>query len=359
MTDLMKSQTICWVITILSNLNNKKDREQMKAIICTKYGPPEVLQLKEIVKPVPKRNELLIRVYATPVSFGDTLVRNFKAITPKKFHMPFIFLLIGKIYFGFRKPKIKLLGSEFAGEIESVGADVKRFRKGDRVFGYSGPRMGAYAEYLCMPEKGVVALKPSNMSYEEAAAVPYGALMALNLLRKVKLIPGQKILVNGASGGIGPAVVQLARYYGAKVTGVCSTRRIEYVKSLGEENVIDYTKEDFTNNGETYDLIIDILGKSSYLKCKYSLKENGRCIFVSFKMKQIYQMLWTSIFGNKKIICMLSTEKAKDLDFIRKLIEEGNFKSIIDKCFPLEETAQAHSYVDMGHKKANVVITIK
>jgi NADPH:quinone reductase-like Zn-dependent oxidoreductase len=265
----------------------------MKVIICTQYGPPEVLQLKEVAKPTPKDKEILIRIYATPVNFGDTLVRNFKAISPRKFHMPFLFWLIGKIFFGFRKPKITILGSEFAGEIELVGKDVKRFRKGDQVFGYRGPSMGAYAEYLCMPEDGVVALKPANMTYEEAAAVPYGAIMALNLLRKVNLQPGQRVLINGASGGIGPAVVQLARsHFGAKVTGVCSTPRLEYVKSLGADKVIDYTKEDFTNSGETYDFIFDILGKSSFSRCKRLLKPNGRYLFVSFKMKQLFQMLW-------------------------------------------------------------------
>ncbi len=332
----------------------------MKAIVYTEYGSPDVLQLKEVEKPTPENNEILIKVYATPVNFGDILVRNFKEISPRKFHMPFLFWLIGKIYFGFRKPRITILGSEFAGEIEFVGKDVKRFRKGDQVFGYRGPSMGAYAEYLCMPEKGVVALKPANMTYEEAAAVPYGAIMALNLLRKVNLRPGQKVLINGASGGIGPAVVQLARsHFGAKVTGVCSTPRLEYVKSLGADRVVDYTKEDFTNGGETYDFIFDILGKSSFSRCKRSLKPNGRCLLVSFKMKQLFQMLWTSMIGSKKIICMLSTEKAEDLALIKELIEAGKIKTVIDKSYPLEQAAEAHWYVEKGHKKGNVVITVK
>ena len=237
----------------------------MKAIEITKYGPPEVLQLKEVEKPAPRKNEILVRIHATPVSFGDKLVRNLKEITPGKFHMPFLFWLIAKMYFGFRKPRIPILGSEFAGEIEAVGKEVKRFKEGDRVFGYRGARMGAYAEYLCIPEKEVVALKPANMSYEEASAVPYGAMMALSLLRKVDLRPGQMVLINGASGGIGPFVVQLAKsHYGANVTGVCSTPRLEYVKSLGADKVIDYTQEDFTDSDETYDFIFDILGKSSF-----------------------------------------------------------------------------------------------
>jgi NADPH:quinone reductase-like Zn-dependent oxidoreductase len=331
----------------------------MKAIVCAKYGPPEVLQLKEVEKPAPKNNEILIKVHATPVSFGDALVRDFKAVSPRKFHMPFFFWLMGKIYFGFRRPKIAILGSEFSGEVESAGKDVKRFSPGDPVFGYRGPRMGAYAEYLCMPEDGVVALKPARMTFEEAAAVPYGAIMALNVLRKANLQPGQKILVNGASGGIGPAVVQLAgSHFGAKVTGVCSTPRLEYVKSLGAEKVIDYTQEDFINSGETYDCIVDILGKSSFARYKRSLKPNGRFLFVSFKMKQVFQMLRTSMSGGRKAICIVSTEKAEDLVFIKELIEAGKIKTIIDRCYPLEQAADAHRYVEQGLKKGNVVITI-
>ena len=332
----------------------------MKAIVYTKYGPPEVLQLKEVEKPVPKDKEILIKIHATPVSFGDKLVRNLKEITPGKFHMPFLFWLFAKMYFGFRRPRITILGSEFAGEIEALGKNVKSFKPGDQVFGYRGSLMGAYAEYLCMPENGVVALKPSNMTYEQAAAVPYGAIMALNLLRKVNLQPGQSVLVNGASGGIGPAVVQLAKsHFGANVTGVCSTPRLEYVKSLGADKVIDYTKEDFTDSAEIYDFIFDILGKSSFARVKRSLKPNGRCLLVSFKMKQLWQMLWTSMIGSKKVICALSSEKAEDLVFIKELIEAGKIKTVIDKRFPLAQAAEAHRYVEQGHKKGNVVITLE
>jgi NADPH:quinone reductase-like Zn-dependent oxidoreductase len=331
----------------------------MKAIVGTKFGPPEVLQLKEVEKPVPKNNELLIKIHATPVSFGDVLVRDFRAVSPRKFHMPFLFWLMGKIYFGFRKPKVAVLGSEFSGEVESVGKDVSRFSIGDPVFGYRGPRMGAYAEYLCMPENGVVALKPAKLSFEEAASVPYGAIMALNLLRKANLQPGQRILVIGASGGIGPAVVQLAgSHYGAKITGVCSTPRLEYVKSLGAEKVIDYTQEDFADSGETYDCIVDILGKSSWARCKRSLKPNGRLLYVSFKMKQVFQMLWTSMSDGRKAICIVSAEKTEDLAFVKELIEAGKLKTIIDRCYPLEQAADAHRYVEQGQKKGNVVITL-
>jgi NADPH:quinone reductase-like Zn-dependent oxidoreductase len=303
---------------------------------------------------------VLIRIYATPVNFGDIMARNFKEISPRKFNMPFLFWLFAKIFFGFRKPKITILGSEFAGVIESVGKDVKLFKQGDQVFGYLGQSMGADAEYLCMPEDGCVAIKPANMTYEEAAVVPYGAIMALNLLRKVNIQPGQKVLVNGASGGIGSAAVQLAKsHFGAEVTGVCSTPRLELVKSLGADKVIDYTKEDFTQNGETYDLIFDILGKSSFSRCKSSLKQNGRYLLASFKMKQLVQMLWTSMIGNKRVICALAPGSTEDLISVKELIEAGKIKSIIDKRYPLEQTVEAHRYVETGLKKGNVVITVE
>ena len=204
----------------------------MKAIVYTEYGPPDVLQLKEVEKPTPKDNEILIRIYATSVQYGDVLARNIKKITPGKFNMPFLFWLFNGLFFGFKKPKITILGAEFAGKIEAIGKDVKRFRKGDQVFGYRGPKMGANAEYLCMPENGCVAIKPVNMTYEEASAIPFEAIVALNLLKKVNIRPGQKVLINGASGGIGSAAVQLAKsHFGAEVTGVCSTPRLELVKS--------------------------------------------------------------------------------------------------------------------------------
>jgi len=311
----------------------------MKAIVYTKYGPPDVLKLKEVEKPTPKDNEILIRVYATPVNYGDITARNFRKISPRKFTMPFPLWLPTRIFFGIRKPRKKILGSEFAGEI-------------------LGPRLGANAEYLCMPEDGCVAIKPANMTYEEAAAVPYGALMALSLLRKVNIQSGQKVLINGASGGIGSAAVQFAKYFGAEVTGVCSTPRLELVRSLGADKVIDYTKEDFTTSGETYDLIFDILGKSSFSRCNSSLKQNGRYLLASFKMRQIFQMLWTKIIGSKKVICAMASEKAEDLIFIKELVESGKIKSVIDRRYPLEQTAEAHSYVEKGLKKGHVVITV-
>ena len=230
----------------------------MKAIVYTEYGPPDVLQLKEVEKPAPKDDEILIRIHATSVNFGDIAARNFGNISHRDFFMPLPFYLVGGLQFGFSKPKNTILGNELAGEIESVGKDVKAFKPGDQVFGYRGPGMRADAEYVCMPEDGMVAMKPGNMSYEEAAVVPYGALMALDLLRKVNLQSGQRVLVNGASGGIGSAVVQLAKHYEAEVTGVCGTQRLEFVKSLGADKVIDYTKEDFTEGDEIYDIVFDL-----------------------------------------------------------------------------------------------------
>jgi len=323
-------------------------------------APPHVLQLKEVEKPTPKDNEIRIRIYATQVNYGDIAARNFKNISPRKFNMPMLFWFGARIYFGIRKPKITILGAELAGEIEAVGKDVKRFKEGDQVFGYLGQSMGANAEYVCMPEDGCVAIKPANMTYEEAATVPYGGIMASSLLGKVNIQPGQKVLVNGASGGIGSVAVQLAKsHFGAKVTGVCSTPRLELVKSLGADKVIDYTKEDFTQSGETYDLIVDILGKSSFSRCKSSLKQNGRLLFVSFKMRQLLQMLWTSMIGSKKVICTMASDKTEDLIFVKELVEAGKIKSVIDKRYPLEQTAEAHRYVEKGHKKGNVVITVE
>jgi NADPH:quinone reductase-like Zn-dependent oxidoreductase len=331
----------------------------MKAIVYSEYGSPDVLRLQEIAKPAPKDNEVLIRVHATSVNYGDLVARNFKEISPREFNMPFVFWLLAKISFGLSKPNITVLGSEFSGEIEETGKNVKNFKPGDQVFGYLGQSMGAYAEYLCLAENGVMANKPVNMNYEEAAVVPYGAIMALSLLRIANLQPGQKVLINGASGGIGSAAVQIARHLGAEVTGVCATPRLDFVKSLGAATVIDYTKVDFTQNGETYDLIFDILGKSSYSRCQNSLKQNGRYLLASFKMKQLLQMLWTSKSGRKRVICAIAPGSVEDLYSVKELVEAGKIKAIIDRCFPMAQAAEAHRYVEQGHKKGNVVITVE
>jgi NADPH:quinone reductase-like Zn-dependent oxidoreductase len=330
----------------------------MKAVVYTKYGSPEVLHLTEVEKPTPKDNEVLIHVRATPVNIGDLWARNFKRFTPRNFSMPGPLWLPARIAFGWNKPKVNILGSEFSGDVEAVGKDVTQFRKGDPVFGYRGQKMGANAEYLTMPEDGLVTHKPTNLTYEEAATVPYGSLTALNLLRKVNIQPGQKVLINGASGGIGSYAVQLAKYYGAEVTGVCGTPRMEFVKVLGADHVIDYTREDFTKNGETYDLIFDVMNKSSFARCENSLTPKGRYLLASFKMKQLFQMLWTSRSDGKKVICALSSETPDDLRLIRKLVEEENIRTVIDQCIPLEQAADAHRYIESGHKKANVVLVV-
>jgi NADPH:quinone reductase-like Zn-dependent oxidoreductase len=331
----------------------------MRAIVYTAYGPPEVLQLKEVERPTPKDNEVLVKVHATPVSYGDLTARNFKNIPASEFHMPLPLLLPARMTFGFNTPKINILGSEFAGEVAATGKDVKRFKPGDAVIGYLGQRMGAYAEYVCMPEDGSLALKPANMSFVEAATIPYGAIMASSLLKRANLHKGCKVLVNGASGGMGSAAVQLAKYYGAEFTGVCGTPRLDYVKSLGADQVIDYTREDFTQNGETYDLIFDVLGKSSFAKCKKSLKPDGIYLLASFKMKAVFQMLRTKIAGSQKVVCAMASENTEHLVFVKELVEGGKYRSIIDRCFSLEQAAEAHRYVEAGLERGRVVITVE
>lgn len=330
----------------------------MRTVQYDTYGPPEVLHLQEMDKPVPGEKEILIRVHAVSVNYGDLLARNFSNTPSSEFNMPGLLWIPARLGFGWNKPKKRILGSEFAGEVEAIGPDVTRFKAGDKVFGYRGQKMGTYSEYLCIPENTTVEKMPANMSYSEAAVLPYGALTALQLLRKVKIQPGQNILINGASGSIGSAAVQLAKEYGAEVTGVCGTPRVEFVKSLGADQVIDYTQTDFTENGGKYDLIFDILGKSSFAKCKSSLTANGIYLRASFKMREIWQMFKTSLGGAQKVICAISSENPDDLAVIRNLAEQGKLKSIVDRQFPMEQAAEAHDYVERGYKKGNVVITI-
>lgn len=331
----------------------------MRAIVYTEYGPPEVLQIREVEKPVPGDNEVLIRIHAAPVNYGDLTARNFKNISPSRFNMPLLLWFPAKLAFGLNKPRNPILGSEFAGVVEETGREVKRFKQGDPVFGYRGPSMGSYAEYVCMPEDGMVAIKPSNLTFEQAAAVPYGAITALSLLGKVSVQSGQKVLIHGASGGIGSAAVQLAKHhFGAGVTGTCSTPRVGLVKSLGADRVIDYTREDFTQGGGPYDLIFDILGRSSFSRCKKVLSPNGIYLLASFKTKQLLQMLWTRVSGSRKVICALSSEKPADLVFIRELVEAGKVRPVIDRCYPMEQAAEAHAYMEAGNRQGSVVITI-
>jgi len=330
----------------------------MKTIQYNEYGPPDVLHLQEMKKLVPGESEIIVRVHAVSVNYGDLLARNFKNTPFQEFNMSGFLWLPVRLAFGWSKPKKRILGSEFAGEVDAIGTNTIRFKVGDQVFGYRGQKMGTYAEYLCTPENKTVEKMPTNMSYAEAAVLPYGGLTALQLLRKVKIRPGQKMLINGASGSIGSAAVQLAKEYGADVTGVCGTPRVEFVKSLGAIHVIDYTQMDFTENGEKYDLIFDILGKSSFKKCKKSLTKNGRYLLASFKTREIWQMARTSLGSAKKVICALSSEDPADLAVVRDLAEQGKLKSIVDRQFPMEQATEAHRYAESGHKKGNVVITM-
>lgn len=324
----------------------------MKAIVHSKYGPPDELQLKEVQKPVPKENEVLIKIHATTVTTTDCNARNFTFV-PKSF------MFFARLVFGFKTPKINILGIDLAGEIETVGKDVKLFKKGDQVFGSPGTKFGAHAEYVCVPEDGALAIKPANLSWEEAAAISLAGNTALFFIRDLaKIQVGQKILIHGASGAIGTYAVQLAKFYGAEVTGVCSTTNAQMLKSLGADKVIDYTKEDFTKTDERYDFVFDVVGKTTFSQCKGILKQKGIYLENNLELKDILIMMWRSLVGGKKIKGGVSKETAENLYLFIELIESGKLKPVIDKSFPLEKTAEAFLYVEQGHKKGNVIITI-
>jgi NADPH:quinone reductase-like Zn-dependent oxidoreductase len=325
----------------------------MKAIIYTQYGPPEVLRLVDLEKPTPKDNEVLIKVRAATVTSGDVNMRGFTFVPPGFGFLP-------RLMFGIRKPKQAILGTEIAGEVESVGKNVTRCKKGDAVYGIDSATLSAYAEYACRPEKSALVLKPENLNFDEAASLPAGAGTALYFLRDLaKVQSGQKVLINGASGGVGVYAVQLAKYYGAEVTGVCSTKNMELVQSLGADQVIDYTQQDFTLNPEAYDVILDtVAGKNDFARCKNALKPHGIYLAVAGGLREMLAMLRTSIMGGKKVMAGTPSENQEDLLFIKELVETGNLKPIIDRRYPLAQTAEAHRYVDTGRKRGSVVITI-
>jgi 2-desacetyl-2-hydroxyethyl bacteriochlorophyllide A dehydrogenase len=312
----------------------------MKAVVCTKYGPPEVLQIQEVEKPTPKDNQLLIRVFATTVTSGDVRLRKAD---------PWLV----RLFAGLLRPRKPILGSEVAGEVEAVGKDARQFKVGDLVFGAS---VSAYAEYTCVRDGGPRGVKPANMTFEEAAAIPFGALSALHFLRKGNIRRGQSVLIYGASGGVGTAAVQLAKHFGAKVTGVCSTANLELVGSLGSDQVIDYTKDDFVQLA-AYDIIFDTVGKAGFSRSMKSLKKNG--VFLSaLALAPVFRKLWAAVDGGKRVVGGVAKPKREDLVFLKELIEAGELRSIIDRRYPLEQIAEAHRYVEGGHKKGNVVISV-
>jgi len=320
----------------------------MKAMICTAYGSPDVLQFREVAKPTPKDNEILIKIHAGVVTPSDCAFRKGD---------PFIIRLM----YGLTRPKLTTHGVEFSGEVEAVGKAVTSFQKGDAVFGMSPNTFGAHAEYLCLPETQTVVIKPASATHEEMAGICDGATTALTFLRDgAKLQRGQKVLVNGASGAVGSYGVQLAKYFGAEVTGVCSTANVELVKSLGADAVIDYTQADFTRSGQRYDVIFDAIGKSSFSRCKGSLTPNGIYLLTVPTLGIVVQMLWTSITGGKKARFAAAglVQNKDNLNFLKGLVEQGKLKALIDRCYPLEQLADAHKYVETGRKKGNVIIRV-
>lgn len=312
------------------NNNNSFQEVIMKAIICTKYGPPNVLQLQNVEKPKPKKNEVLVKIHATSVSTGDCRIRGFNS--------PLLFWIPMRIILGFRKPRKPILGVELSGEIEDIGTDVTQFKKGDQVFALTELNLGGYAEYTCVHESGLIALKPTNMTYEEAAVIPFGGTSALHFLKKGQIKKGQRVLIYGASGSVGTAAIQLAKYFGATVTAICSSSNFELVTALGADNVIDYMKEDFTKQGEHYDIIFDAVGKYKKSLCTDALMPNGKYVSVNGMMAKVSK---------------------EDMNLLKQLAETEKLKPVIDRTYRLEEIAEAHIYVEKGHKKGNVSIILK
>lgn len=329
----------------------------MKAIVWTKYGPPDGLQLKEVEKPAPREDEILIKIHATTVTAGDCEMR--------RLQLPLMLSFPVRLYAGLLRPKrITILGQELAGEVAEVGQNVNLWKAGDRVFGTTGFGFGAYAEYICLPAEpddaqGALAAKPTNLTYEEAAAVPTAGFEALHFLRKANIQPGKKVLIIGAGGSIGTFSVQLARHFGAEVTGVDSAEKLDMLRSIGAQHVIDYTREDYTKYGESYDLIIDVVGKGSVARRLKLLKPDGYYFLAYAGLSHIFLAIWTSLTGGKKLKIESANQQKDDLIFLKELIEAGKIKPIIDRYFPLEQAAEAHRYIETGRKRGNVVLTLQ
>lgn len=317
----------------------------MKAAVYTKYGPPEVLQVQEVKKPLPKDNEVLIRIEATAVNSGDWRLRKADPFGVR-------------LFFGLMKPKLNILGAVFSGKIESVGKDVKLFKAGDEVFGHTDMRLGAHAEYICVYENGSLAIKPNNLKYTDAAVIPFGGTTAWHFIKKAAIKPGQKILIYGASGAVGSSAVQFAKHLGAIVTGVCSTANVDLVKSLGADHVIDYTKGDFAKAGEMYDIIFDTVNKIPFSKGIKSLSKNGILILSAAGMPEMLRGLWASMTSSKRVLTGVISHNAEDINFFKELMKANKLKPVIDKIYPLEQIAEAHAYVEKGHKKGNVAVTV-
>lgn len=323
----------------------------MKAMGYEQYGPPEVVKMREVDKPVPKNNEILVKIRATTVTSGDCRVRSL--------NVPTGFGLIMRLVFGISRPKQPILGTELAGVVETVGIDVKQFKIGDPVFAFSDSSMGCHAEYKCMRHDGAIALKPPNLSFDEAAGLSFGGTTALDFFRRGKLQQGESVLIVGASGSVGTAAVQLARYFGANVTGVCSTGNLELVKSLGAHQVIDYTQKDFTLNGQSYDVIVDTVGNAPFSRCHSSLKEKGRLLMVIAGLPEMLKIPWVSLTTKQKVIAGPVAVRSDDLRFLASLAEAGTLKPVIDRRYLFEQLADAHAYVDTGRKRGNVIITLE
>lgn len=317
----------------------------MKAAVYSKYGAPEVLQVKALAKPSLKDNEILVKIHATAVTSGDCRLRKAD---------PFAV----RFFFGLFKPGKPVLGGVLSGIVEAVGKNVRKFKVGDPVFGSSFPNFGAYAEYICLPETAALTIKPENLSHETAAALPFGGMTALHFLQKANIRPGQKVLIYGASGAVGTAAVQIAKYFGATVTGVCSTANMEMVKTLGADHVIDYTQTDFAENAGQYDVVYETVNKAPFASCIAALKNNGTLILGAAMLPGMLRGAWTSATSSKKVIFGVTTETAEAVSFLQGLAKEGKMKAAIDKVYPLEQIAAAHAYVDKGHKKGNVIISL-